>query len=368
MRDVVSLPKCGATLAPPSSGGKQSPADLTPKPAELRARPRVAHDHPRVPGSPSPFSRWVPAPPPETRSFSFNAALCKGVRSRPAPPASFSTSPFPLPSEFQVNGSRREEAATLHLHLRRTRRTAGRAGQSVEEPVPGTAGGVARAGPSTSRSPAWHWCACSGAGRPGWGGVGGPKWRRRRAESPSRSWGERRRSAQRQVRPPGERAPRLPPSWEDLVGRLGCCELVRVGRGARGARYPGVPAGTAAPRSGRGSAGEGRSGLVSVAVSPGTGTRGNRGGAGARSEATVDAAPRSRGHLEAPISLFGGNALLYLCPGADNFSLFGGGRLANSATPALRSPGCSSCGFSGEGRGALSPRVGAMGALAGQGA
>lgn len=60
----------------------------------------------------------------------------------------------------------------------------------------------------------------------------------------------------------------------------------------------------------------------------------------------LDAASRSRGHLEAPISLFGGDALLYLCPGADSFSLLGGGRFVRE-TPALRSQGCSSWGFPG---------------------
>lgn len=67
-----------------------------------------------------------------------------------SPSSSSSTAPFPLPSEFQVNGSPKEEAAIPHL-LASVRlplspssggrgRTPGRAGQSTQEPVRGATG------------------------------------------------------------------------------------------------------------------------------------------------------------------------------------------------------------------------------------
>lgn len=93
-------------------------------------------------------------------------------------------------------------------------------------------------------------------------------------------------------------------------------------------------------------------------------------------QATVDAAPRSPGHLEAPIRFWGGNALSYLCPGRGQlFSLLGGREEVRE-----RDSGAPLCGrqFLGvlRARGAapgsqvvLSPRAGALGALAaGQGA
>lgn len=81
---------------------------------------------------------------------------------------------------------------------------------------------------------------------------------------------------------PGSRRP----WWIRWVG-LGCCELERVGRGARGARYPRVPAGVPRRLGLVGEArGKGARGWFRWRFRPGTGTHGNRRGAGARSAAT----------------------------------------------------------------------------------
>lgn len=76
------------------------------------------------------------------------------------PPASSSTAPFPLPSEFQVNGSLREETATtrflagVHLPLSPSPAggggTAGRASQSTRGPALCATGELVLRGPQTS--------------------------------------------------------------------------------------------------------------------------------------------------------------------------------------------------------------------------
>lgn len=80
-------------------------AAVTPKQTGLRAPPKwsgLAHFTPTLRSRPH-------APCSRSRRGSFNSA-CTGGRAGPGPPASFSAAPSPLPWQFQVNGSRREEA------------------------------------------------------------------------------------------------------------------------------------------------------------------------------------------------------------------------------------------------------------------
>lgn len=78
-------------------------------------RARVVH-HPQ---SPSPSSALGPLSLPLKRgAFPLTPRSARRCGARPVLPASFSTSSFPLPSEFQVNGSPRVEAATPHLLTR----------------------------------------------------------------------------------------------------------------------------------------------------------------------------------------------------------------------------------------------------------
>lgn len=125
-----------------------------------------------------------------------------------------------------MNGSLWEEAATPHLlasvHLPLSSslggdgRTWGRAGQSAKEPVRSTAGGVRPGGAADRPQPGLALVRMLGGRAPG---VGAPRRRRRaRAESFTRTRAACGQSAQRQVHPPGERAPWLPLS---LVGPAG---------------------------------------------------------------------------------------------------------------------------------------------------
>ena len=212
-----------------------------PKLTGLPALPRWSRTPPQplnvldpTPSSPSvlcplcfrPKGRTVPLTPGAAR-------VCEG----PVTPASFSTAPFPLPSEFQVDGSRWEEATTPLL-LARVHHplspssgwgggTPGRARQSAAEPARGAAGGSrGGGGGGVTGTRAWLWCACPWAGRRGgWGEEEEGERRRERGGGwrggglgPQLSRGASWPSALRQVHPPGERAPSVSPLQ---VGRAG---------------------------------------------------------------------------------------------------------------------------------------------------
>lgn len=128
-----------------------------------------------------------------------------------------------------MNGSLTEEAATPRLlasvHLSASPSsgggggTPGRTSQIAEEPEPGAAGGARRRGsPARGHEPPAPGPGVGAHARGQDGGVGGGGEEGEGEEEgwvpcgvPAESW----RSARRQVRPPGERAPGLPPS---LVG------------------------------------------------------------------------------------------------------------------------------------------------------
>lgn len=220
MRGAVFLPKRGAPLAPPSSGGKQSSlrnpqTSLRNPRGPERASGWPPTTHPRVPGSPRPFSRRVPAPPLETRSFSFNSAsarVCGAGRLLPL------LLHLALPPPLRVSGEWVTQGGGCHTTPPAPARTADSAGSGPERRGaragysrwgrPGGAADLPQPGLALVRMPG-GWAA-------GWGGgVWG------RAESPTGSRGGSWRCARRQVRPPGERAPALPPSSVDLVGPAG---------------------------------------------------------------------------------------------------------------------------------------------------
>lgn len=239
--DVVFQPQRRAASAPPSAGGKQPPEDLAPlfdrPPAKLRARPGA------VPGSPSPPSAPVPVPPPGTRSFSFNAASAR-VRRAGRPSRLLLRLPFPLPPEFQVNGSPgrrlpRHTSGPPFSASGGVAGTAGKAGRSAWDPCGVQQVGLARAGPRASRNPAGSWRACSGAAAP----VGGP----------GREGGRGGGLSPLSGRAPGAGGPhsgRCARQVSALLGSLrpqwvgpGCSEQVRGGRGAGGALHPRIPVG-----------------------------------------------------------------------------------------------------------------------------
>ena len=169
-------------------------------PEELRELSRVVRDHSPPAGSPSPSPPpplCSPSPPTrtETPRCSFKAGRRRVCGEGPVLPASFCTAPFPLPSEFQVNGSRRVEAAiplllrSVHLPLSASSGggdgTPARAGRNAKEPARGAAGGargrpagLSAPGPGLVRMPGGQ------AGRVGGGRRGV---RRRRAQSPAES-------------------------------------------------------------------------------------------------------------------------------------------------------------------------------------
>lgn len=187
---------------------------------------------PTPPGTRALPLSWVPVPRAETRSFPLTRSTTRLCRAGPVPPASFSTAAFPLPSvsgEWVTEGGRSHTSwpASTSAFLLPLAEAVELPGEPARAPrSPGGVQQVRLAGirPQTSSNRAWRWCACPRAGRPGsggweWGwGGGGKRKRRRRTESLARSRAAGWRPAQRQVRPPGERAPRVPPS---VVGRAG---------------------------------------------------------------------------------------------------------------------------------------------------
>lgn len=182
-----------------------------------------------------------------------NCVRCQSVRRR-AGSSRLLAAPFPLPSEFQVNGSAREEAATPHSRARVHRPPPPPFLLPLDEAA-GLPGELARTPRSRAGCNRWGWPARGPA--PGLAlvrmpgalaaGVGRKRGRRsgarRRAESPARSRAAR-------WRPCGVRCAR---SVAPVVVSDRAAASRWVGRGAWGARSRG---GTAAPRFRRGRGGQ----------------------------------------------------------------------------------------------------------------
>lgn len=262
---------------------------------------------------------WEPAlllcaPPlrPEHRAVPLTARW-QGVGSRAA-------SSRPLPSEFQVNGSPREEANTPHLHSRAhlsLPASSGGGGKNRElgserrEARPGRSRWVSRGWPAGFPHPPTRWCACPGAGP-----VVGRRGRRGKRERR----GRRRPQPSPWLRAGGRRGVRCARQVSALTGSVGprrvgprCGQWVSVGRGVRGAREPpGSPWGDRGA-SVRGGAGGRtlRAGFGGSFV-PGLGLVGT-GEARVCGESSTGQLgrlpPRARGGLEPPIKLYSAETL-----------------------------------------------------------